>query len=739
MPSPTDTATATTEGDLPLLAEVALDVPGRDAYTYAVPDALADLAVGDCVGVPFGPRRLRGFVLTVDHREPPAGITLKAITDRRAGVRLPPHLMRLIAWGARYYRCSLGEFLAGAVPSPVREGTKLNPDLTVELRDRSVPGLTPRQREVLAAVPDAGIALAALFTVAKTTRGVVDKLVAAGAVAVVETGAVREVRLDVRDERHPLTDEQRVATDAVAEALRTGSGGTFMLYGVTGSGKTLVYLELAEQVIANGGQVLLLLPEIGLTPQLAARVRRRFARVAVWHSGFTDGERAELWQRCARGEVDVVVGARSALFAPLPKPGLIIVDEEHEQSFKQESVPRYHARDLAVVYAGQLRVPVLLGSATPSLESIHNGRSGRYRVLILKNRPKGGSLPVPLLVDMRQACQEAKRALQVSRELLDGLNQVKARGEQAIVLLNRRGWSPVVSCRSCGAAIECGSCAITLTYHKAVHALKCHYCGFQRPMPRACPACGQETLGTFGLGTEQLATLLGESVPGLSILRVDADTVAERQGHATLFKAFSDGAADCLVGTQMVAKGLDFPRVTLVGIVAADRGLSVPDFRSGERTWQLIAQVSGRAGRGERPGTVVVQAWDTQALPIRAALEHRSRLFVDAELKLREEYGYPPYTGLVRFLWSGPDEAKVQLAAQTHGQTITACLEGAVLLGPNPAGLGFLKGQFRWIALVKAASRGAAQSVLDRLDAAGGLKRLHDVHAAIDVDPVATS
>lgn len=726
--------------DLPLIAEVAVDVPGRESYSWLVPDELAaDLGVGDCVLVDFAHRKLRGFVLAIKRKAGPPGITLKPILDRREGVRLPAHLIRLIAWGAKYYRCSLGEFLAGAVPAPVREGVRLDPDLAVQVVDRAVAGLTARQREVLAAVPEAGVALPALLAATKATRSVVDRLAAAGAVRVVSQADVREVRLDVRDERHPLTAEQQVAVDAVAPNLGSGKAETFLLYGVTGSGKTLVYLELAERVIAAGGQVLFLLPEIGLTPQLAARVRRRFSRVAVWHSGFTDGERAVLWGRCARGEIDVVVGARSALFAPLPKPGLIIVDEEHEQSFKQESVPRYHARDLAVVYGGQLGVPVILGSATPSLESIHNGRAGRYRVLILKDRPKGGKLPVPQLIDMREEAKTQRRAAPVSQALLDGLAQIKARGEQAIVLLNRRGWSPVVSCTGCGSAIGCGSCDISLTYHKAIHALKCHYCGHQRPMPKACPTCGQESLGTFGLGTEQLASTLESTVAGLSVLRVDADTVAERQGHAKLFKAFSEGAADCLVGTQMVAKGLDFPRVTLVGIVGADRGLAVPDFRSGERTWQLIAQVSGRAGRGEQPGRVIVQAWDVEALPIRAALEHRAKLFVDQELKLREEYGYPPYTGLLRILWSGPDEAKVQLAAVTHGAVLQQVLEGAVLLGPNPAGLGLLKGQFRWHALIKAASRGAAQALCDRLQAAGGLPRAHGVNVALDVDPVVTS
>ncbi|HTM19522.1 MAG TPA: primosomal protein N', partial [Kofleriaceae bacterium] len=333
-------------------------------------------------------------------------------------------------------------------------------------------------------------------------------------------------------------------------------------------------------------------------------------------------------------------------------------------------------------------------------------------------------------------CHEQGRQAHLSRALIGRLRATREAGMQAIVLLNRRGWSPVVSCRSCGHALGCAACDISLTWHKAAGELRCHYCGARKPMPRECPACRMPGLSTSGLGTEQLAAALGEEVPGLRVLRVDADTVAERQGHAKLFAAFAEGAADCLVGTQMVAKGLDFPRVTLVGIVAADRGLSVPDFRAAERTYQLIAQVAGRAGRAEHPGTVVVQAFDTEAAPIRCALEHRARTFYDAELRLREEYRYPPFAGLVRLVWSGPDPAKVQIAAEGHAAALAAAAQDAVVLGPNPAGLAFLKGQHRWHALVKASSRGHAQAFLDRL---GPLRPPSGVRLAIDVDPYVTS
>ncbi len=723
-----------------LQADVALDVPGRDAYSYAVPAALEPLAEGACVTVPFAGRTVRGFVLAVERRPAPVGFALKAILAVTPAVRLPAHLVRLIRWGARYYRCSLGEFLAGAVPAPVRAGVQAERILLVVQVPSFSGQLTARQREVWAALPAEPAPLARVLETAGCTRGVVDRLVAAGAAIVSDEQIDREVRLTARRaERFALTDEQRTAIAAVSSAITDRRHEPFLLYGVTGSGKTLVYLELAQQVIDAGRQVLFLLPEIGLTPQLAARVRTPVPDVVVWHSGIADGDRSDLWQRAAAGRVSMVVGTRSALFAPLPDIGLIIVDEEHETSYKQESVPRYHARDLALVYGRQLAVPVVLGSATPSLETVLNGRTGRYTVITLRQRPLGGSLPTPLLIDMREECQAQKQSAILSREMVNRLSHIKAAGEQAIVLLNRRGWSPVVSCKACGATVMCPSCDISLTWHRGVDRLRCHYCGHERPFPRTCPSCASDQVSTHGLGTEQLAHAIAAAVPSLSVLRVDADTVSERQGHAKLFQAFAEGRADCLVGTQMVAKGLDFPRVTLVGILCADKGLAVPEFRAAERTWQLIAQVAGRAGRGERPGTVVVQAFDTQALALRCALEHRPKTFIDAELKLREEYGYPPYAGLVRVLWSGASEANVQLVATEHGRRIAGVLDGAVLLGPNPAGLAFLKDQHRWHALIKCASRGAAQALLDRLDAAGGLPRGKGVGVIVDVDPQATS
>jgi primosomal protein N' (replication factor Y) (superfamily II helicase) len=729
------------EDPLPLLAEIAVDVPGHDAFTWRVPEELATQALpGSCVTVPFGPRRLRGFIIALERKVPERA--LKDVIEVRAGVTVPAHLLRLIRWGARYYRCSVGEFLAGAVPAAVREGRKIRIDRSVVPVPGFVGELTAKQRAALGRLPAEALPYAAAIERAGCSRAIIDKLVQLGALSVAGDADIKEIRLQAGEERHAPTGEQRVAIDAVATHVAGPSHAAFLLYGVTGSGKTLVYLELAEQAIAAGRQVLFLLPEIALTPQLAARVRARIPRTAVWHSGFTDGERAALWAEVAAGGYDLVLGTRSALFAPLPAPGLIIVDEEHETSYRQENTPRYHARDLSLVYGKQLDVPVVLGSATPSCESVFNARPGdgsraRLRVLSLRARPRGGQLPDPIVVDMRHEYQSLGKRSELSRVLVERLQATVAAREQAIVLLNRRGWSPVVTCTVCGLTAQCAACDISLTFHRGAGQLKCHYCGHERPMPTVCPACSGK-LSTSGLGTEQLEQLIRQAVPGCRTLRADADTVGGRQGHAKLLSAFANDSIDVLVGTQMVAKGLDFPRVTLVGVLCADRALATPDFRASERTYQLIAQVAGRAGRGARPGTVIVQAFDPEAPAIRCAVHNQPRTFYDAELALRSEYGYPPGAGLVRILWTGALEEQVRAAAEAAAQALfdAATPLGCVVLGPTPAAISWLKGQHRWHALIKAPSRGTAQLWLDQVLP---LKRAAGVQALIDVDPVTTS
>lgn len=730
---PDDTAAEEApEGDW--VADIAVDAPGKDVYSYRVPpELMQSLAVGDGVEVPYGGRRVRGFVWR-RHAQPPSGVRLRAIAVHRQEIHLPPHLLAVVGWAAGYYRCHLGSFLAAAVPAPVREGVRLRPTRMVAPHAESGATLTKRQRQVLELLPEQPIEWAAALRLACCSSSVLERLAAVGAVHVEEHRTIDEHHLISKEESFALSDEQQVAVDAVAASL--SQHNVFLLYGVTGSGKTLVYLDLAQRVISQGQQVLVLLPEISLTPQLAARFRRRFARVAVWHSGFSAGERAEQWQRVASGAVDLVIGTRSALFAPLPDIGLIVVDEEHDPSYKQDSEPRYQGRDLAVVYARQLGIPIILGTATPSLESYHNAIHGRYTPLTLKQRPGGGALPTPLLVDMAQECRAQGRKAVVSQALIDHLRLSCERGEQGIVLLNRRGWAPIVECLACGHVVMCPHCDIGLTYHKGSDQLRCHYCGYETAYPDACPACHEPALSSKGLGTEQLEHLLKQAVPGMRTLRVDADTVGRKHAHARMLSRFAQGEADCLVGTQMVAKGLDFPKVTTVGVIQADRGLSIPDFRAAERTFQLVAQVAGRAGRGSHPGTVVVQAFDTEAPALRCALSLAVKRFYTAELQQRAEHSYPPHAGMLRFLWSGPSLRRVQNHAETVAGAITPLLNDCRLLGPTPSGITMIKDQQRWHALVKGPSRRAIQRLMDRIAAANIALDCSGVRCAVDVDPI---
>lgn len=718
------------------IAEVSLERSGKGVYSYAVSDqAMQSISVGDLVRVPFRNKHEQGFVTALAQDLPPTTYTLKMLELVTQEVQIPPHLMTLATWGSRYYACTIGDFLAAVVPSAVRKGVKIQAQRFVCKLPYDHTALSKRQQEIYQQLSEQAQLLKEAASHCSCGIGTLEKMAALGALRIDEHSAIRETPVEVDNQRHQMTDEQAQAFSEISAAISEEKFKPFLLYGVTGSGKTLVYMEAADMVIQRGQQVLILLPEIALTPQLAARFRHRFDRVSIWHSGFTAGERTEAWRKAVAGEYDLVIGTRSALFAPLPNIGLIVVDEEHDSSYKQDQTPRYNGRDLAIVYAQQLQIPIVLGSATPSCESIKNARDGRYRVLQLKNRPAGAVLPQAQLVDMRDEYRKQGRQAAVSSLLMSELKKCLQLGQQSIVLLNRRGWSPTVSCPQCAFIFECEHCDISLTWHKGQNALRCHLCGFERPRPQSCPVCDNNDLNNKGLGTEQLASVLAEKVPGLRIARMDADTIGKRQGHADIIAAFARGEADCLLGTQMVAKGLDFPRVTLVGVVAADHGLSAPDFRASERCYQLIAQVSGRAGRSGDPGTVVVQAYQPDSIAIACALDQCAKTFYDQELATREKHNYPPFAGLLHLLWRSKSPIKVELCAQDHMKLLRSVLDGEQVLGANPACIAFANGYYRWHSLVKAVSRSAIQQLLKRIYAAGGFPAKSDVQLIIDVDP----
>ena len=531
-----------------------------------------------------------------------------------------------------------------------------------------------------------------------------------------------------------LTPEQQRVVDALTEAAGSGRFTVALLHGVTGSGKTEVYLRLARATLESKRQVLILVPEIALTPALATSFRQAFgARVAVQHSGLSDGARHDQWHRIRRGEVDVVVGTRSAVFAPLPSVGLIAVDEEHDASYKQEESPRYHGRDVAIMRAKRIGALVVLGSATPSLESYRHGASGRYRRLTLSRRVRSRPLPTVRIVDMREEFAVHGPDVVLSRPLAEAIDARLTRREQVLVLLNRRGFSAAVFCRQCGRNLECPNCSVSLTFHRSAGLARCHYCGYSRARPVSCPECAGRYLEQIGFGTERVEAEIAGRWPAARVARLDRDTARRKGAAARLLERFAGGAVDVLVGTQMVAKGHDFPRVTLVGVISADVGLGVADFRAGERTFQLLTQVAGRAGRGEVTGEAFVQTLYPDHYSIRYACSQAYGPFYDEEMRFRRAMRYPPVVSLVSAVVRGTSFAQTMREAGDLVAWLRRRQSRFRVLGPAPAPLGRLRGQYRAQLLLKGQHRREMRAaLLAALDGRAELKR----RVVIDVDPM---
>ncbi len=536
------------------------------------------------------------------------------------------------------------------------------------------------------------------------------------------------------------TADQRRAIEAIEGALGSRSFTTFLLHGVTGSGKTEVYLRAIEAAVRSGRKALYLVPEIGLTPLLARRMRSRFGEVlALLHSGLTEGERYDEWRRIRDGRVEVVLGARSAVFAPIPDLGLVVVDEEHDASYKQDEHPRYSGRDLAIMRGKMSGAVVVLGSATPSMEAYLHARRGRHRLLTLPGRIGPAGLPAVERVDMRREFEEVGRESVLSRRLLSALEQRLRRGEQSLVLLNRRGFSTFVLCRSCGEPIRCRNCSIPMTWHLRQRRLRCHYCDDSREEPVACPACRGAHLHFGGTGTERLETVLKAALPGARVERLDRDTTRGRGSVEEILTRVERGEIDVLLGTQMIAKGHDFPNVTLVGVLAADALLGLPDFRAGEKAFQLLAQVAGRSGRGEREGEVIVQAYYADHHAIRFACEHDFAGFAARELEYRRAMNYPPYSVLAAILVRDRDSDRARAGAAEVGRVLRGTAgSGLQVLGPAPAPLERLRGEYRMQLLVKAQGRRELQAVLGKTLQELERRHVRAENLVIDVDPMST-
>ena len=608
-----------------------------------------------------------------------------------------------------------------------------------------VSGLGARQRALLQALEAEGPQqLAALRQRHPGVDGALKGLVRRGLVRRVEVEARRDPfrHIAVASDGPPeLTQGQRAAVAAVAESLRAQRFQALLLQGETGSGKTEVYLAAVAQARALGRAALVLVPEISLTPQLSARFRARFgdSEVAVLHSGLSDGERFDEWRRIRRGEVQIVVGARSAVFAPLQRPAVLVVDEEHDSSYRQEETPRYDARSLALLRGQRSGATVVLGSATPSLESRLHAARGKYRLLVLRGRPTGGTLPAVRLLDLRSEPVDLARS-PLCEPLQEHLKATHAAGEQAILFLNRRGFAPSVLCPRCGQTLSCPSCSVSLTYHRKEARLRCHYCDHSQRVPDLCPVCSAAHFVLLGMGTEKVEESVRQLLPDARVARLDRDATA-RHATATVLEAMRRREIDVLVGTQMVTKGHDFPWVTLVGVLLADQGLRLPDFRASERTFQLLTQVAGRAGRGERPGQVLVQTFAPEHYAITTAAAQDYDAFSRRELEERRARGYPPFGHLIALRMDGRDREATRVAAQGVGEALKGRLlaPGApriTLLGPARAPLEQLRGRFRWQLLIKGRHRKDVRWILPALlELSDGLRRRR-VRAAVDVDPV---
>jgi primosomal protein N' (replication factor Y) len=534
-----------------------------------------------------------------------------------------------------------------------------------------------------------------------------------------------------------LNPHQLEAYQQIEAAIRGGSFQTFLLQGVTGSGKTEVYLKSIDACLALGKSALLLVPEIALTPAVAGEFFHRFGdRVAILHSAFHDAERAEQWRRIRAGLATVVVGTRSGVFAPVQSLGLVVVDEEHDQSYKQQETPRYNGRDVAIVRAQGAGAVVILGSATPSLESRYNVQRGKYTLLTLPERIEKRPMPEVEVIDMRQEFLETRKLTTFSRRLIESIGERLEKGEQTMLLLNRRGFSSFVVCRACGEKLECVNCAVTLTYHRRDRRMLCHYCNYAQKVPTICSKCGSEYLNFIGTGSEKVEEELHRDFPTARIARMDRDTVSGKRHFESILHGFREGDSDILVGTQMIAKGHDIPNVTLVGVVSADIGLGLPDFRAAERTFQLLTQAAGRAGRGDLPGIVLIQTINPEHYAIRYASEQNYEGFYEKEIQFRKVMRYPPFAALANVLVRSQKQEEALEMSTELGRMLDPAPEGLRILGPAEAPVPKLKSEFRYQLLIKAVDRKRLNETLQELRRFTQERKWSPAALIIDVDPV---
>lgn len=811
------------------IAKVIVDVPvsrTNRPFDYLVPDWLAPLlAEGSRVVVPFGPRKLQGYVIEVAELPSQQGAGEFADVSKLREVLevlddVPPltaELLRLAEWMSHQYLCPWVMAIQAMIPAVLKGKSEkwlvATPLLTEEIASSSpllaellkrremplaeaekqfaahmshVPGwikagwlateyqvkdrvtrkqvsyvtllLAPdqvepaiqslsrrseqmkRALEHLSLFAGQPVSLKEMTEVTGVSRSTLKSLEQKGWVKVEQLEVYRDPyahRRFAKAEKHMFTPQQQAVYAPIEKAIGQGEFASFLIHGVTGSGKTEIYMEAIEQTLAQGKEAIFLVPEISLTPQMVERFKGRFGNsVAVLHSALSQGERYDEWRKIIRQQVKVVVGARSAIFAPFRNLGLIVIDEEHESSYKQEETPRYHARDVAMWRARETNSALIMGSATPSLETYALATRGRYQLLTMNERVGNRPLPEVHVVDMRDELREENRSM-FSRTLYRMMEERLAKREQIVLFLNRRGFSTFVMCRSCGYTLRCIHCDISLTYHRTNHTARCHYCGYTIHQPSHCPECQSSHIRFFGTGTQKVEAELANLFPGIRVIRMDVDTTARKGAHEELLNKFRTGQGDVLLGTQMIAKGLDFPRVTLVGVIAADTSLHLPDFRAAEKTFQLLTQVGGRAGRHELAGDVVIQTYTPEHYSIQHATRHDYAAFYQEEMLQRKRTGYPPYYRLVLINFSHEDLPMVIRAGQSVAEFLRPRLAASTqLLGPVASPIPRIKDRFRFQLMLKYRDEPQLAQLLAQMAAHfDEWMKQHHLLMTIDVDP----
>ena len=749
-----------------MVARVTLDVAVRREFDYLVPEELEpSVHEGTRVKVPFGPREVMGVVTAVLD-ESPHGNLREIIKTVGGQALVTPPILRLVRWIADYYCCAPEIAMKAVLPDAVRkeeEGWRERLCVRALPQHGEPPKLTKRQEDLWTIVEEwRELPLQELVRLAGTTSATIRKLEDKGLVSIAPQISERDPYAKehiLPTQPLELNAQQATALESIVESMerlakreddeaKSVGDNVFLLHGVTGSGKTEVYLQAIAHALGQGKGAIVLVPEISLTPQTVERFKARFSQgaqqtlVAVLHSHLSAGERHDEWHKIRQGRARIVIGARSAVFAPVEPLGLVIVDEEHEHSYKQEEAPRYNARDLAVVRGQQEGAAVVLGSATPCMESFHNVQRKKYGLLSLTERVDNIQMPIVRVIDMRSAARKEKGVGIFSPQLREAILQRLEKNEQVMLFLNRRGWSSSLQCPECGFVAECPNCSVSLTYHRAAQQLMCHICGHIETAPKKCPEtkCGNVAIRFSGLGTEKVEAALEKGFPSARVKRMDSDTLKRKEDYRRILGDFRTGKIDILVGTQMIAKGLHFPNVTLVGIIHADLSLHIPDFRAGERTFQLLTQVAGRAGRGEVEGEVYVQSFTPFHPAIQYARRHDYVGFYEQEIEFRQQLNYPPVGRVALLTLRGRSEDRVKFVADHLRREMDAVakeLGEVVVAGPAPAPLLRAENFYRYQIMLRTSRMPQLSRKLSALRETFQIPE--DLRLVIDIDPMSLS